>query len=1317
MIYLSERVVKVRLSAQVAEYQAGMLKAAQATRTVGSETEKLAQKRRAFEELGRVTLTTGGLMAAGIGVAIKKFADFDEAMSNVAATGQDARDNIVALRDAAIEAGARTVFSATESANAIEEMAKAGVDAKDILAGGLSGALDLAAAGGLGVADAAGIAAVALKTFKLEGSDMSHVADLLAAGAGKAMGDVSDLSQALSQGGQVAAATGLSIEETTAALAAFASQGLLGSDAGTSLKTMLQRLTPQSKEAADKFEALGISAYDANGQFVGLSNFAGQLRESMSSLTPEARNAAMSVMFGSDAVRAANVLYSEGWRGIEKWTAAVDDQGYAAETARTKLDNLKGDVEALGGAFDSAMITMGSAADGPLRFVVQGLTELVDTFNGLPEGAQQAVFWTGAVASAGSLALGTYLTLVPKVAEFKIALDELGPSAQKTASRVGALARMGAVATAIGVVTYGVDALSEAIAKGLLPSAEKIENQMRSARSGVELFATALNSEGIQNTQQASTLLASLADELDAVAGSDFWNPASTSGTAVTVANELAKIANSGDMALFSAQFRRLAEDAGLTERQMRTFIRANPDLENALIAQATKAGMASDAHSLLKVALGNATSESEEATKAAERQEAALREVAGQAEATGGEVDKLADSIRDFGSATLDVRGAQRDFEASIDDVKASLEKNGKSLDISTEKGRANESALDGVAKSALEYAAALYEQTGSQQKASDAISEGRERLIKLLERFGITGEAAEKYADKLGLIPENISTYVEAVVDPAAQAVDSFISKYTGKRITVYVDAAGGKTYSVQGSDIKYRADGGAITGPGGPKSDTIPAMLSPGEHVLTADDVDKMGGQSKVYEFRQALQNGDIEGFASGGAITLQKAKDAVARAQAKLRRASSKSARRKAQAELDEAREDLADVQRSFLEERTDWNTGQRRGENRRDGMNGNGLSLVDQLLDIAADTGGKRGKKLKEQALAQEKQYLKLEKQAKNAATALDDARTKLSNLRDSAKAMAEAVSSAIRRTFDVSAWKAESGTKAVTSSRMVDGVEVTTVTQQKSSTGLTADSIRKDATAKADAIKRFTLKLEELKKKGYNGGLLEEIASLGVENGEPIADALLTATQAEVDDINTQYKRAGDWSKRAGREVADANFGALIEQAEKARNDAKADAAAIRKKLETETTRIITRITDALTVNSGGKVKKSKGKTSKKKGAKKARGGPVYGPGTETSDSIPAWLSNNEHVWTAAEVKAAGGHSAVAAMRRAVLVPTAARYASGGPVVAGGGTQSGVDSRPPITFAPVVHNPHTRDVQRDLREQAQVFAALMSAPL
>jgi len=184
--------------------------------------------------------------------------------------------------------------------------------------------------------------------FELKGSDVSHVADLLAAGAGKAQGSVDDMGMALKQSALVAKQTGLSIEDTTGALAQFASAGLLGSDAGTSFKTMLQRLTPQSDEAADLMNQLGLNAYDASGQFIGLEAYAGKLRDGLSRLTPEARNAALATLFGSDAVRAAAVLYEGGAEGVRKWREAVDDSGFAAAQAAILMDNLAGDVEQLG---------------------------------------------------------------------------------------------------------------------------------------------------------------------------------------------------------------------------------------------------------------------------------------------------------------------------------------------------------------------------------------------------------------------------------------------------------------------------------------------------------------------------------------------------------------------------------------------------------------------------------------------------------------------------------------------------------------------------------------------------------------------------------------------------------------------------------------------------------------------------------------------------------------------------------------------------------------------------------------------------------
>lgn len=380
------------------------------------------------------------------------------------------------LREAALEAGARTVFSATEAAGAIENLAKAGVSTADILGGGLDGALDLAAAGGLEVADAAEIAATALTQFNLEGSDMTHVADLLAAAAGKAQGDVTDMSFALKQSGLVAAQFGLSIEETTGTLAAFASAGLLGSDAGTSFRSMLLHLGNPTAKSATLMKELGIAAYDAQGNFVGMASLAEQLATKLGPLPQAQRDAALATIFGSDAIRAANILYNQGAEGITDWIEKVDDQGYAAETAAARLDNLKGDLEQLGGAFETMLIDMGEGADGPLRGLVQGATDAVNAFGKLPDAAQTALLVIAGGGGLLALGIAGIGKLVVGISNTKNALEDIAPAGGRARSAmdkvVGVAAGIGALVAAwellqktVDITAVGVGEAEESLAK------------------------------------------------------------------------------------------------------------------------------------------------------------------------------------------------------------------------------------------------------------------------------------------------------------------------------------------------------------------------------------------------------------------------------------------------------------------------------------------------------------------------------------------------------------------------------------------------------------------------------------------------------------------------------------------------------------------------------------------------------------------------------------------------------------------------------------------------------------------------------------
>ena len=380
--------IVIRLMADTASYEAAMTRAGSTAKTVASGVEGTGRK----SALIASGMTAAGLAVAAFGVAaVKMAADFDQQMSTVQANTGATSAQMDQLRAAAIEAGASTVYSASDSADAINDLGKAGMSVTDILTGGLSGALNLAASDGMAVGDAAEYMANALSMFHLKGSQASQVADTLAAGAGKAVGNVSDFGEALNNCGAQANSFGMNIQETTGVLALFAQNGTIGAEAGTQLNSMLMKLAAPSAEAANTMKELGISAYDAQGHFIGMANFAGQLQKAEKGLTDEQRNQANATIFGSYAIKAANYLYEAGESGVNKWTKAVSESGYAAEQAAAKNNNLKGDLENLSGSMESLMISVGEGAQGPLRKMVQGLDTLVDVFAGLPSGAQQTI--------------------------------------------------------------------------------------------------------------------------------------------------------------------------------------------------------------------------------------------------------------------------------------------------------------------------------------------------------------------------------------------------------------------------------------------------------------------------------------------------------------------------------------------------------------------------------------------------------------------------------------------------------------------------------------------------------------------------------------------------------------------------------------------------------------------------------------------------------------------------------------------------------------------------------------------------------------
>jgi TP901 family phage tail tape measure protein len=332
---------------------------------LGNKVESTGKRVRGLTgTVGRPLLALAGAGGVGalIGSSVKLAASFDTTMRQIAvATNTTAAPEIKKLSDLALKMGAQTTFSAKQAGDAMLELAKGGLSAAQIKAGALSSTLTLAAAGGLDLGEAAGFVVQGLSTFNLKADKAGEVAAALAGGANASTASVQDMGLALAQVGPGALNAGLSLQETTAVLAEFAQNGIKGSDAGTSLKTMLTRLVPTTKQAKGEMKKLGLSFVDAHGQFKSISDIAQQLHDKLGPLSDATRTAALSTIFGSDASRAATVLAKEGTKGLAKYIKATNDQSQAQKLAKAATSGTAGALEQMHGSIETAQIALGTA--------------------------------------------------------------------------------------------------------------------------------------------------------------------------------------------------------------------------------------------------------------------------------------------------------------------------------------------------------------------------------------------------------------------------------------------------------------------------------------------------------------------------------------------------------------------------------------------------------------------------------------------------------------------------------------------------------------------------------------------------------------------------------------------------------------------------------------------------------------------------------------------------------------------------------------------------------------------------------------------
>lgn len=782
--------IVIRLMADTASYEAAMTRAGSTAKTVASGMENTGRK----SALIASGMTAAGLAVAAFGVAaVKMAADFDQQMSTVQANTGATSAQMDQLRAAAIEAGASTVYSATDSADAINDLGKAGMSVTDILTGGLSGALNLAASDGMAVGDAAEYMANALSMFHLKGSQASQVADTLAAGAGKAVGNVSDFGEALNNCGAQANSFGMNVQETTGVLALFAQNGTIGAEAGTQLNSMLMKLAAPSAEAANTMKELGISAYDAQHHFVGMANFAGQLQKAEKNLTDEQRNQANATIFGSYAIKAANYLYEAGESGVNKWTKAVSESGYAAEQAAAKNNNLKGDLENLSGSMESLMISVGEGAQGPLRKMVQGLDTLVDAFAGLPSGAQQT--------------LVVMASLVGVFGAVHKAAGNLNGSTSRMANNIGlAIDPIQRVKTALGSAqtAFQMFKASSMSASEQMEAFGTSASKAQLKTAGFKAVGSSIMSLlggpwGIALTVAGAALSAFISRQQKAKAASEQLESALESGS--DVASEIAGAYQ--DMSSGGVKLTTWLDDAGISLTDMTSAAMGNEAAlkrVNKQIKEIDKPGIGGTAAAAIKKALKEESKAYDDASKkanekskaaknavdadgksasAAKEAASANKELGSSASDASSQIDDLVQALFGLESGNLTADQAVDQLNQKIGELSKTCEDNGivfdqsgNLLDRFSEEGTKTKQALEDIASSAQNAAEKILKQgestgfsSGEIERANGVLQDARDAIIRQAEASGMSEQAANALADRWGLSSDSIKASIDNI------------------------------------------------------------------------------------------------------------------------------------------------------------------------------------------------------------------------------------------------------------------------------------------------------------------------------------------------------------------------------------------------------------------------------------------------------------------------------------------------------------------------------------------------------------------------
>lgn len=407
-----------RLEKQAGESSVALQKIADA----GTGLQKVGDK---VSDVGTKLLPVTGAVTALGTAAVKTAADFDSAMSQVAAVSGATGEDLEALHEKAREMGAKTKFSASEAAEAMNYMAMAGWKTGDMLEG-IEGIMNLAAASGEDLATTSDIVTDALTAFGLSANDSGHFADILAAASSNANTNVSMMGETFKYCAPIAGALGFSAEDTAEAIGLMANAGIKSSQAGTSLRTIMNNLAGEVKICGDNIGEVTIATTNADGSMRELSDILADCRVAFSGLSESEAAAAAESLVGKNAMSGFLALMQAAPADIEKLSTAIDNcDGTSEQMANTMQDNLAGQLTILKSQLEELAISFGELLMPAIREIVGWIQGFVDKLNGMDEGTRKVILTVAAfVAALGPVlivvgkiisSVGTIMTVLPKI--------------------------------------------------------------------------------------------------------------------------------------------------------------------------------------------------------------------------------------------------------------------------------------------------------------------------------------------------------------------------------------------------------------------------------------------------------------------------------------------------------------------------------------------------------------------------------------------------------------------------------------------------------------------------------------------------------------------------------------------------------------------------------------------------------------------------------------------------------------------------------------------------------------------------------------